>query len=133
MAGSAALFFPLRSLNAREGLCRLSAVLMCLSALHFPVKILQYKESFLFLSMLGYQTFAIEVILNSRQRASRTAKIFQDPRRSSAQKGNAFQHGNLALVKVFLILLAPACERISMIAKARVAPEVAHDERLIVL
>src|SRR6266404_1662461 len=104
-----------------------------LSALHFAVKLLKHKESLLFLPMFGYQTFAIEVILNSRKRASRAAKVFQNPRCGSTQKGNAFQHGNLVLIEIFLIFLTPASEGITMVAKSSVAAEFAHDERLIIL
>jgi len=39
----------------------------------------------------------------------------------STQKWNAFQHGNLVHIKVFLILLAPARKRIAVEAKAGVA------------
>jgi len=58
------------------------------------------KESFLFLTMLGYQTFAIEVILNSRQGASRAAKSSESMVQFHAE-WNTFQHGNLVRVKVF--------------------------------
>ncbi|SRR6266567_2311223 len=101
--------------------------------MHFAIKFLKDKESFLFLTVLAYQTFAIEVILNSRQGASRATKVFQNPWCGSTQKWNAFQHGKLVHVKVFLILLAPARERIAMVAKLGIASEFAHDERLIVL
>ncbi len=85
------IFLGVKNMDHRKTICRGPlAALTRLSALHFPIKFLQYKERLLFFSMLGYQTFAIEVILNSRQGASRAAKVFQNPWCSSTQKWNAF-------------------------------------------
>src|SRR5690242_13110098 len=109
-----------------------SGALVGLSALLFLIELLQYKECLLFFTMLGYQPFAVEIVLNSRQRAPRAAKIFQNPGCNAAQKWDALQHGNLVLIEILLVLFAPARERIAMVAKARVPPKFAHDEWLVV-
>src|SRR5262249_36369404 len=99
----------LRTVEANSNFRRRSA-LVGLSVLHFLIELLKNEESLLFLPMLGYQPFAVEVILNSRQRAAWAAKVLQNPRRNATQKRNPFQHGNLVLVEILLILLAPARE-----------------------
>src|SRR5215471_7770929 len=114
-----------------EPKCRHS-VLVVLSALHFLIELLKYEEGLLFLPMLGYQPFAVEVVFDSRQRAPGTTKVFQNPWCKAAQKRNTLQHGNLVLIKILLIFLAPPRERVAMVTKARVAAKFAHDERLII-
>ncbi len=104
-----------------------------LSNLQFPIKLLQYKEGFLLLTVIGDKSFAIEIILNTRENSSRTTKVFENPRCHSAKEGNALQHNDLVLVEIFLILLGPPCRGIAMVAKERVAPEFAHDQGLVVL
>src|SRR5215467_14653427 len=111
--------------------CRHS-VLVVLSALYFLIELLQYEEGLLFLPMLGYQPFAVEVVFDSRQRAPGTTKVFENPWCKAAQKRNTLQHGNLVLIKILLVFLAPTCERIAMVAKTRIAAKFAHDERLII-
>src|SRR5580693_1867207 len=104
-----------------------------LSTLQFPIKLLQYKVSFLLLTLIGDKSFAIEIILKTRERSPRTTKVLENPRCHSAKEGNALQHGDLVLVKIFLILLGPTSARIGMVAKTCIAAEFTHDERLAVL
>src|SRR5258707_5671137 len=60
-----------------------------LSNLQFPIKLLQYKEGFLLLTVIGDKSFAIEVILNTTEYSSRTPKDFENLRLRSANKRNA--------------------------------------------
>ena len=104
-----------------------------LSNLQFPIKLLKYEEGFFLLTVIGDKSFAIEIILNTRERSPRATKVFEYPRCHSAKEGNAFQHDDLVLVKIFLILLGPPGEGVAMVAKERVATEFTHDQRLVVL
>ena len=88
-----------------------------LSALEFLIKLLQYKKGFLLLTMIREKSLAIEIILKMRKRSSRTTKVLENPRRHSAKEGDALQHCDLLCIKIFLILLGPAGERIAMVAK----------------
>src|SRR5580700_5504032 len=97
------------------------------SALQFPIKLLQYKEGFLLLTMIGDKSFTIEIILKTRENPSRTAKVLENPWGHSAKKGDAFQHVDLVLIKVLLILLGPTSGRSAVIAKKCIASEFAHD------
>src|SRR5215472_11728077 len=83
--------------------------------------------------MLVYQPFAVKVVLNSRQCASRAAKVFQYPGCNAAQKWNAFQHGNLMLVQTLLVFFAPARELVGMVTEERVTSKFTHDQRLIII
>jgi hypothetical protein len=67
----------------------ISLTLWRLLPLQVLIELLQYKESFLFLTMIGYKTLSIEVVLNARERSSRTAKILENPGRRTAKKGYA--------------------------------------------
>jgi len=98
-------------------------------ALRDKISVGQRKPSFS--TMLGYQAFAIEVILNSG-RCVAGCESLSDPWCSSTQNEcvSAWQAGAR---KGFPVLLAPARERIAVEAKAGIAPEFAHDERLVVL
>jgi hypothetical protein len=96
-----------------------------LSVLQFPIKPLQYKEGFLLLTMIGEKAFAIETILETRENSSRATEVLENPRRYSAKEGNAVQHGDLVLVKIFLVFLGPTSARFPMVAKERVTPEFA--------
>src|SRR5262249_51561309 len=130
-AARTAAFFA--SVVIRDSIFRLRSALVGLGTLHFPVILLQHEKSLLLLPMFGHQPLAVEVVLNSRQCAPWAAKIFQHPRCNSPQKWNAFQHGDLVPIEVLLVFLAPACKRIRMVAKARVTPKFAHDERFRIL
>lgn len=110
----------------------MSLTLWHLGPLQVLIEVLQYKESPLLLTMIGYKALSIEVVLNTRKGSSRTAKILENPRRGTAEKGYALQHGDLVLVETFLILLRPACLGVAMAAKERVSSKFAHDQRLIV-
>jgi hypothetical protein len=45
-----------------------------------PIKLLQYKEGFLLLAVIGEKSFAIEIILKTRENSSRTSKVLENPR-----------------------------------------------------
>src|SRR5580704_4146452 len=110
----------------------MSITLRRLRALQLLIELLQNKESFLFLTVIGYETLSIEVVLNAGERSSRTAKILENPWRGTTKKGNALQHSDLVLVERFLILLGPACLGVAMVAKEGVGSEFAQDHWLIV-
>jgi hypothetical protein len=75
----------------------MSITLGRLGALQLLIELLQYKESLLFLTAIGYKTLSIEVVLNTRERSPRTSKILENPERGAAKKGYAFHHGDLVL------------------------------------
>src|SRR5260370_8703550 len=102
-------------------------------ALQVPIKPLQHEESLLLPAAFTHKSLAVEIILHVRERPSRTAKVFENPRSGSSQKRNALQHGNLMLVETLLIFLGPACKRIAVVAKERVSSEFTHNQRLVVL
>jgi len=83
--------------------------------------------------MIGDKSFAIEIILKTRENSSRAAKVFENPWCHPAEEGNALQHNNLMLVEILLIFLGPTCERIAMVAKECIAPEFTHDQGLVEL
>src|SRR5260370_7631286 len=68
-----------------------------LSNLQFLIKLLQYKEGFLLLTMIGDKSFAIEIILKTRENSSRAAKVFENPWCHPAEEGNTLQHTKLVL------------------------------------
>ena len=86
------------------------------SALQFPIVLLQYEEGFLHLAVIRDEPLTVEIILKTKQRTARTPKILENPRRHSAKKGNALQHGNLVLVQILLVLLGPASGGAAVVA-----------------
>src|SRR5579863_1006267 len=84
-----------------------------LGTLQFSIQLLQYEESFLFLSVIGDEPLAVEVILKTRKRSPRTTKVLENPECHPAKKGNTFQHDDLMFVKIFLILFGPTSLRIA--------------------
>src|SRR5258708_9557664 len=84
------------------------------SFLLFPVKLLQYVERLFLLTAVGDQSFAIKVVLNSRQGSPRSTEIHQHPRRHSRQFWNSLRHCDLALKHVHLVFLAEPGRGVSM-------------------
>src|SRR5580692_12801873 len=95
------------------------------------IKLLQYKKRFLPFTMIGNQSFAIEIILKTRERSPGTTKVLEHPGRHAAKKRDVFQHRELMFVKILLIFLCPAGLWITMVAEQGICPKFAHDERFV--
>src|SRR5579864_450212 len=118
--------------------CASRGLLQCprtrrLGVLHISVIFLQDKKSFFLFSPIADQTFAIEIILDSRQSSPWTAEVFEDPGCGAAKKRDALQHRDLMPVEIFLIFFGPTLSRRAVQPKECVSAKFAHDQRLVIV
>src|SRR6059058_5073246 len=101
----------------------------------FLIRLLQDEEGLLFHALVGDETLAIEVVLETRIDAAGRAEVHQKPWAGAAKLRDFVQHRDLMMVDLGLILLGP--ERRVGVARWRVitglcvtAP-LGHNERFV--